>query len=133
MSSQVKGVRVDWLSIQCSEGDGAVVVQIGGELDVATAPLLRALIGALVLAGNCRLVLDLEELTFLDASGLSVLMRAQELAVRDGGWVRLVRVRPQARRVLHLTRLTQVFAEFPSFAQALNQKPTAGHSNSMPA
>jgi anti-anti-sigma factor len=128
------GPEADWLSIQCSEGDGAVVVQVGGELDVATAPLLRARIGALVQAGNCRLVLDLEELTFLDASGLSVLVRAQELAVRDGGWVRLVRVRPQARRVLHLSRLTQVLAQFLSLTQALNQKATAGHSDtSMPA
>lgn len=126
--------EVDWLSIQCSEHDDAVVVQLSGELDVATAPPLRARISALMQTGNCRLVLDLEELTFLDASGLNVLMRAKALAVRDGGWVRLVHLRPQARRVLHLTRLTQVLAEFPSLTQALNHTPMAEHSDSaMPA
>lgn len=112
---------MECFSIQCAERDAVVVVRLSGELDVATAPLLRERINALVAAGNCRLVLDLGELDFLDASGLRVLVYAQQLAVQEAGWVRLARVGLMPLRVLRLTRLTQLLPVFASVEQAVDQ------------
>lgn len=112
---------MDSFSIHCAECDGVVVVRLSGELDVATAPLLRERFEALVAAGNCRFVLDLGDLSFLDASGLRVLVHAQQRAVQEAGWVRLVRVRPMAQRVLRLVRLTQILPVFASLEHALDE------------
>ncbi len=51
----------------------STVVMIGGELDVATAPALRSHLSDLIANGRTRLVFDLGQLRFLDASGLGVL------------------------------------------------------------
>jgi anti-sigma B factor antagonist len=106
----------------CDERNGVAMVYVGGELDVATAPLLGAELDALVESGGFRLVIDLADLTFLDASGLRVLVHTCKLAAEHGGWLRLVRVRPTVRRVLELTRLTHVLPIFTSSSQALRER-----------
>lgn len=113
---------MEWFSFRCEVHDGITVVYVGGELDVATAPLLRTELDVLVENGSSRLVLDLAELTFLDASGLRVLVRARKLTAEHGGWLRLARVHPTARRVLELTRLTRVLPIFASLTQALSER-----------
>ena len=113
---------MDWFSCHCEERGEIAVVYVGGELDVATAPLLGAELDALVERGSCRLVIDLADLKFLDASGLRVLVHTRKLAAQHGGWLRLVRVQPKARRVLELTRLTQVLPVFTSPSQALRER-----------
>jgi anti-sigma B factor antagonist len=98
---------------------GCTVVTIGGELDVATAPQLRTHLDALVADGRIRLVLDLAELDFLDASGVGVLVRTASRARTRGGWTRLVNVSSKVYRVLRITRLTDALPVYASMAQAL--------------
>lgn len=62
---------------------GAVRVRLRGELDLATSPLVQGRLGEL---GACRepTLLDLEELTFIDASGIGLVVTAAQAAARDG-------------------------------------------------
>lgn len=64
---------------------GRVHLRLRGELDLATAPPVA---GRLRELGARRepLLLDLEELTFIDASGLRLVVTAAQAAARDG-WV----------------------------------------------
>ena len=64
----------------------AVVVAVEGELDLFTAPVpaRRGASSAIKQDGN-RLVLDLGALSFMDSSGLSVLIEAWRLATGEGG------------------------------------------------
>ena len=57
--------------------DGNAVVVLVGELDLATAPLLTGVLDPLVEDGPPEIVLDCAALTFLDSSGITVLVRAQ--------------------------------------------------------
>lgn len=84
--------------------DGRCVLSVAGELDVATAPRLEAVLGERLAEGP--VVLDLGRVTFMDSSGVVVLDRVlAELARR--GWSLAVRpeVQDAVRRVLELTRL----------------------------
>jgi len=65
--------------------DGVVWLALGGELDMLTAPRLRAVLRELTLAPDEALVLDLRGLAFLDSSGLAVILGAHERAATDGG------------------------------------------------
>jgi anti-sigma B factor antagonist len=84
----------------------AVVVAVGGELDLDTSPRLRSVLLDLVRdQGNRSLVLDVADLTFLDSSALGVLVTVQrDLAAMAG---RLVVRSPSnaVRRVFEITGL----------------------------
>ena len=97
----------------------STVLTIGGELDVATAPALRSYLSDLIANGHTRLVLDLAQLGFLDASGLGVLASTLGRLREQDGWLRLVNVRPRIRRLLGIVRLTDALPEYASVALAL--------------
>jgi anti-anti-sigma factor len=96
------------------------LVTVGGELDIATGPLLRECLSDLVDRGHTTLVLDFEALEFMDASGISVLVAARTSAQRRDGRLCLIHVHPRVHRVLHLLQLTEAVPAFDSIQDALD-------------
>ena len=95
------------------------LVALRGELDLAAAPTLRARVDAAP-AGQ-PLVLDLTEVTFIDSAVLKELLRARaELSARDGRLV-LAGVPPAVRRLLDLTRTSELFDDAPDAEAALTR------------
>jgi anti-anti-sigma factor len=94
-----------------------VVLTLGGELDLATVPVLQERLDH-AMRGEAAVVIDLSRLRFIDSSGLALLVRA-ERHLRDSG-VQLVLVRgPRAvHRVFALTSLDShfEFCDSPSAA-----------------
>lgn len=92
-------------------GTGACTLAIAGELDVATAPELRAAVGSLLGSGCRDLVIDLHGVTFIDSSGLGALLWALHRV--DGAGGEMVAVRPSDRvtEVLRVTGLERLLAE----------------------
>lgn len=85
-------------------GDTAHVT-LRGEVDVATAPRLRELLHGLVKAGVDHIVLDCRELTFLDSSGIGLLVATRK-RLSDGELV-IESPQPHVRKVLELTGVTE--------------------------
>ncbi|MDA8287513.1 MAG: STAS domain-containing protein [Actinomycetota bacterium] len=105
--------------VKVREQAGASVVSAEGEVDVSTAPALRQRLYEL--PESAKVVVDLSEVTFLDSTGLGVLVAALK-RVREsdaGGDLRLVVTRPQVSKVLEVTGLSTVFSVFPSLDEAL--------------
>ncbi len=72
------------VNIHPTTGPPTIVIEVVGELDVASAPLLRTTITR-SLDGECGQVhLDLRQVTFVDAAGIQALARAQAEAVIRG-------------------------------------------------
>jgi anti-anti-sigma factor len=94
-----------------------VLLTLGGELDLATVPLLQEQLDRVV-RGRGAVVIDLSGLRFIDASGLRVLVRAERQLRASGGQLVLVRGPRAVRRVFELTGLDRYFAwcDFPSAA-----------------
>ena len=94
-----------------------VLLTLGGELDLATVPLLQEQLDR---AGRGRgaVVIDLSGLRFIDSSGLHMLVRAERQLRASGGQLVLVRGPRAVRRVFELTGLDRYFAwcDFPSAA-----------------
>jgi anti-anti-sigma factor len=74
-----------------------------GELDLATAPELRATVEELLGSGFDDVVVDLADLTFLDSSGLHVLLALHAAAELDGYRFRLRPGPPAVQRIFELT------------------------------
>lgn len=83
----------------------AVVVAVEGELDLFTAPFLRDEVRDAIKQDGPRLVLDLQQLSFMDSSGLSVLIEAWRLATGEGGGVSLAAPQAPVARILRTTGL----------------------------
>lgn len=95
---------------------GWQVIHLAGELDLECVSRLRRLCRT---AGP-RVVLDLTQVTFMDASGLGVLAVAGERARSMGGAVRLVGASRGVRRIVLLTRLDELLAMFDTVQEALD-------------
>lgn len=95
-----------------------VVVVLSGELDIATACELDDYLINLAATGHHRLVLDAARLTFCDASGIRVLVRARARAAGQSGWLRLAAVGPQLRRILAILALVTTLPVFDDVSHA---------------
>jgi anti-sigma B factor antagonist len=102
-------------SIRSGELGQWILVSAVGELDLATSPRLRAALDDAA-ARSSRVVIDLSEVTFLDSSALSVLVRSHTLLTDAGGELKLVVQTPSVRKVLEVTGLTDVFSVHDSLA-----------------
>ncbi len=90
--------------IQSRLADGVHRVSVVGELDLASAPTLARTLAELGAVGAPPIELDLEDVTFIDACGLRIVLTAHELLNGDGGpGLRLVGVSGAARRLFELT------------------------------
>ena len=81
---------------------GIRVVAPSGEIDAATCAQLAEQLTA---PPGSRLVVDLDQVTFLDSSGLGTLHRARQRALEVGGDLVVTRPTPFVFRVLEITGL----------------------------
>ena len=73
------------------------------EIDLATSPQLQAVLVDLVYRGLHQLIIDLEQVSFLDCAGIGMLVDARRRVQEHGGSLKLVRPAPLVRRVLEVT------------------------------
>jgi anti-anti-sigma factor len=103
---------------------GAVIVAIGGDLDIASAPAVRERLLSLLRPGACRLVVDMSAVRYADASGLAVLVSTQRRAVLLGGGLRLAAPRPEVAAALTTAGLGRHLTAYPTVRAAVaDRKP----------
>ena len=101
--------------------DGAhVVVTLRGELDIATAADLGAVLSEAA-ARNPHVIADLSDLTFIDCASLGVLVRARTRAREAGGDLVLAGARGKVLRVITLPCLAAVFPVYASVDEAARE------------
>ncbi len=81
-------------------------ITVSGELDLATAPELRALLD--VIQGADTVTVDLDATTFVDSQGLATLTAAKQRL--DGG-LRIINAHGNVRRVFEITNLDTLLLE----------------------
>ncbi|MGF7234332.1 MAG: anti-sigma factor antagonist [Frankia sp.] len=101
-----------------SEGDHTIVA-VGGEIDVYTAPKLREQLIDLVSAGQYHLIVNMENVEFLDSTGLGVLVGGLKRVRAHEGSLRLVCTQERILKIFRITGLTKVFPIHSSEEEAL--------------
>jgi anti-sigma B factor antagonist len=84
-----------------------VLVELSGELDLASAVKLEDELKHLEASSPAVIVLDLQALSFMDSSGLRAVLAADSRAREDGRRLVLVRGDERVQRVLRITRLDE--------------------------
>ncbi|MDX3580820.1 anti-sigma factor antagonist [Streptomyces europaeiscabiei] len=91
-----------------------VVIEVSGEIDVASAGLVAEhLTAATTGSAEPDVLVDLRHVSFFDCSGLRVLCRAEAAAAASGGRLRLVSDQPRMHRLLRAARLLGRFPPLP--------------------
>lgn len=96
-----------------------VVVSVGGEIDVYTANSLREALTRVIGPGRADLIVDLTEVTFMDSTGLGVLIGSVRQVREHGGRVQLVVAEGNVVNLMRITAVTQVFTVHESLEAAL--------------
>jgi anti-anti-sigma factor len=108
---------VDDFSLVFSRALGKVIVHIQGPLDADTAPQLKArLVDVIDGQGNRHVVLDLREVSFIDAAGFSVLVNALKRMQKSGGELILSGPTSSVARSFDAAGLDTVFDITPAWA-----------------
>jgi len=117
MGAEVEPKAVPPLEIATDATGPNPTVRASGELDLSSCGLLQAAIRAAESSKPPAIVLDLRNITFLDSTGLNVLLAEQANARTDGRRLLLVRPLGPPDRIFRLTRLEDRF-EFIDGASA---------------
>ncbi len=94
-------------------GRDGILLAARGELDALTAPRFGARIGELVRTSSRDLIVDLNGVTFIDSTGLHVLLNAQRRLTRQSRRLRVICVHGPVRRTIDLARLADTFGLDP--------------------
>jgi anti-sigma B factor antagonist len=106
------------LTIRARREPGYVIVSVAGEVDIATVARLRERLTALAV-GGLPLVADLDQVSFIDATGLGALAGAARQAAAHGVSLYVVCSRPQTRRLFRVTGLDRQVPLARDLAEAL--------------
>lgn len=102
------GGDTDLLEIDVQTESESVWVHVSGELDLATADQLREALDD-ILNGRGQVVLDLAELNFCGAEGLSAMLAAHQALDEQGRHLSIRGASGVTRRAILATGLDQVF------------------------
>ena len=95
------------------------VLPLEGEIDLHVSPQIGASLTAMIKEKPAKLVVDLSKVSYIDSSGLAVLIEAMQNVGAYGGIFALSGLQDGVRPIFEIARLDQVFRIFPTTAAAL--------------
>ena len=102
-------MTVDLFGVTSYEFEGGRVFALRGELDACTC---RGLAEHLIGPPGSLVVIDLDQLTYIDSSGLGAIHAARRVAIKHGGTLIVCRPTPMVHRVLEITGLDSWVADW---------------------
>ncbi|MCA2201107.1 STAS domain-containing protein [Streptomyces griseoincarnatus] len=100
-------------------GKHTAVIVVTGDVDLHTAPVLRAEALTAMTQGARHLVLDMAEVDFVDSTGLTALIVLLHATEKAGGSVRVARVPERLERMVTMTGIAELLPMHATVADAL--------------
>jgi anti-anti-sigma factor len=113
------------LRVDVRTGADRIVLELHGELDLAGAPALGEQIRRAEAQDDRAVVLDLEDLQFLDSAGLRVILAAHERAQEEQRELAITPGTPQVQRLLSVAGVSDYLRTVSSPDGALTGRPGA--------
>ncbi|MEU3342221.1 STAS domain-containing protein [Streptomyces sp. NPDC006668] len=104
------------LSVVSTHADGILVLSLAGEIDHDTGPILRQALSD----ADPRIVVDLSQVTFMDSTGINILIAAHNALAQAGGWLRLAAPTRTVLRTLQIVGVDAVIDCRETLRQALS-------------
>lgn len=108
----------DPLTIEVRSERGHAIATVAGEIDISTVTRLRERLFDLA-ASSRHVVIDLDQVSFIDAAGLNALVSAANRAGAHGGSLHVVCARPKILKLFRMTGLDHRLRPIPTLDEAL--------------
>lgn len=96
--------------VSTREVDGVSIVDLRGKIAFGAGnTMLREAMAGLLAAGHAKILLNLQDVNFVDSSGIGELVRSHMAIRKRGGQMRLVNLSPMVSDLLTSTSLDKVF------------------------
>ena len=95
------------------------VLPLEGEIDLHVSPRIAASLGAIINSKPKQVVVDLSKVSYIDSSGLAVLIEGMQNVAAYGGKFSLSGLQESVRPIFEIARLDQVFQIYPDVDAAL--------------
>ncbi len=101
-------MQEDHVNVEIVRSQGSVTLRVAGEIDMSTAPSVHEA-AMVAFRHHPTLDIDLSAVTFMDSSGLQMLLATMQRAERHGGHLRLLHPTSSVLRVLEVTGVDDLF------------------------
>src|SRR2546421_645160 len=95
------------------------VLPLDGEIDLHVSPRVAQSLGQMIKKKPAKLVVDLSRVSYIDSSGLAVLIEGMQGVEEYGGEFAIAGMQETVRSIFEIARLDQVFRIFPDVESAL--------------
>lgn len=108
------------MKISRADKDGVVVLQVSGKLmGGPDADAFDQQIKQILGAGGRKILVDLGDVTWVNSTGLGILIAGHAQVSRAGGEMKLCKVSRRVESILMVTRLNMIFESYADESQAL--------------
>jgi anti-sigma B factor antagonist len=90
------------------------LIELEGEIDLHRSPDVRRELREAIAAKPAKIIIDLSKVTFIDSSGLAVLLEGMQGVESYGGKFYLVAIQEMLRPIFETSKLDEVFRIVPS-------------------
>ncbi len=95
------------------------IISCQGRMDANSSPKFKEYLKSLLDKGDTRLVITMDEVEFLDSSGLGALVACMRKAKEKKGEIKISGLRPEVRTIFDMTRVSRLFDIHPDAASAV--------------
>ena len=96
------------------KGNNITLIVLNGEIGTETVNQFKDRIDQIVNDGNTRLIMDFQDVNYLNSMGLGVVAATLKKVKKSKGDLKLLNLSPAVQELFELTRLTKVFEIFDS-------------------
>jgi len=108
------------MEVSRRESGDIVIFDVTGEIDLYNAPTIKEMVRQEIEKGKVNLVVNLDKVSYIDSSGIGVLISSLSNLKKVGGGLKLANVYASVRKVFELTKLTGFFDIYDSVENAIS-------------
>ena len=104
------------MDIKNSEKDGAMIVEVNGEINISSSPELKKSFEKIQ---SNRVIINMAKVGYIDSSGLATLVELLKRLKMKGGSLSLTNMSDKVKSLFEITKLDKLFGIFPTDEAAL--------------
>lgn len=110
------------MQIVFEEIDKSLIIKLHGELDHHSSEYIREKIDAEIMIKNPKnIIFDMGNLSFMDSSGIGVIIGRYKLITYSGGKVAIVNLKPQIKRIYEICGLKKIIPNYSTARNAIEK------------
>ncbi len=108
------------IDIDCRDEAGIVIIDLKGQMDVYNSGELQRLVDAYIARGLCQFVVNLEQVTYMDSSTISVFLHSLQKVQKLEGKFFLASIKGAPKEVFDMAKLHEVFTVYEDVSDAID-------------